>query len=222
MGTIPAPLVRSLKRRLGLVRAVETGTWVGGGALLLADAFDDVTTIELSPEVAARAREILAREPVTVLEGDSRTLLRPSMEPTFYFLDAHWCGGITGGAEAECPVLQELDAIAGGSPDDVIVIDDAKLFVEPPPPPHRAEDWPTLAEVEERIARHWPGHGVTVAHDQIVAVPARAADLIADWSSQPFVPPQRDRNPVRRALRRVKRLARRGPARTRPARRARG
>jgi hypothetical protein len=210
MGTIPAPLVRSLKRRLGLVRAVETGTWVGGGALLLSDAFDEVTTIEVSPEVAARAREILAREPVTVLEGDSRRLLQPSIEPTFYFLDAHWCGGITGGADAECPVLEELDAIAGGSRDDVIVIDDAKLFVEPPPPPHRVDDWPTLAVVEERLARHWPGHRVVVAHDQIVAVPQRAADLVEDWSSQPFVEPQRDRNPLRRVLRRVRRLVRRG------------
>lgn len=217
MGTIPAPLARSLRRRLGLRHAVETGTWVGGGALLLSDAFDDVTTIELSPEVAARAREILAREPVTVVEGDSRVLLRPSTEPTFYFLDAHWCGGNTGGVDAECPVLEELDAIAGGHADDVIVIDDAKLFVEPPEPPHRADDWPSVGMVEERLHLHWPAHRVILAHDQILAVPERAADLVERWASRPYVQPRRDRNPFRLALRKWRRWRTPRPGGTPPA-----
>jgi hypothetical protein len=208
VGTVPTNLARSLKRRLGLARAVETGTWVGNGALLLSDVFPEVETIELSPEVAASARETLAREATIALrEGDSRTLLAPSSRPTFYFLDGHWCGGATGGVDAECPVLDELDAVAGGHPDDVLVIDDAALFVEPPPPPHRPEDWPSLAEVEERIGRHWPGHVVVVAHDQIVAVPERARDLAEAWAAAPFEPPERDRSLATRVLRKRWQLA---------------
>jgi hypothetical protein len=207
MGTVPVGLARNLKRRLGLERAVETGTWAGGGALLLSDVFRDVTTIELSEEIATRAAEVLAREPIEVVQGDSRDILRPSTTPTFYFLDGHYMGG-TVAAEDQCPVLDELAAIAGGHDDDCIVIDDARFFVAPPPPPSPPEKWPTLAEIEERLKLHWPRHSMVVAHDQIVVVPERAADLAGRFAAAPFQQPRRERNLFRRGLRKARRLIR--------------
>ena len=111
---------------------------------------------------------------VTVQEGSSRyilpNLIDPS-KPTLYWLDGHWSGGVTGGAEDECPVLAELSAIAGGHPDDCILIDDARMFLAPPPPPHRPEDWPRYREIEDAIAKARPEHTVIEAHDIVVAVP---------------------------------------------------
>jgi len=208
MGTVPVTLARRLKRRLALRRAVETGTWAGGGALLLSDVFRDVTTIEVSEDVAQRAAVALSAESIRVVNADSRSVLHPSKVPSFYFLDGHWCGGSSGGEIDECPLLEELELIGGGHEDDCIVIDDARLFVDPPPPPHRPEQWPSLAEIEERLRKHWPHHAVVVAHDQIVAVPSRAADIAERFAASPFEPPRRERNLVRRALRKARRLVR--------------
>jgi hypothetical protein len=214
MGTVPIGLARDLKRQLTLRHGVETGTYTGRGALLLSEVFASVTTIERSEDLARETAAALLREPIRVVQGDSRKVLRPSREPTFYFLDGHWSGGRTAGEGDECPVLDELDAIAGGSPDDCIVIDDARLFVQPPPPPHDPGQWPSIAEVESCLARHWPGHVVVVAHDQIVAAPERAAGVVHAFAAAPFQAPARDRSPMRRLtrkLRKARRLVARWP-----------
>lgn len=208
MGTVPIGLARDLKRRLRLRQGVETGTYTGRGARLLSDVFASVTTIERSEDLAREAAAALLHEPIRVVQGDSREVLRPSREPTFYFLDGHWSGGRTAGEGDECPVLGELDAIAGGSADDCIVIDDARLFVQPPPPPHDPTQWPRLDDVERRLAHHWPGHVVVVAHDQIVAAPERAADLVHGFAAASLEAPARDRSRVRRLTRRLRKARR--------------
>jgi predicted O-methyltransferase YrrM len=210
VGTVPVELARDLRRSLSIDRAVETGTWVGGGALLLSDVFRDVTTIELSEAYARNAAEILRREPIRVVHGDSRAVLQPSDVPTFYFLDGHWSGGDTA-EDDQCPLLDELAAIAGGHPDDCVVIDDARLFAEALPPGHRRDQWPTLEEVERTLSAYWPEHVVVVAHDQIAAVPARAAAAVSRWAETPYVEPVRDTSVRGRIVRKLRRLARRIP-----------
>jgi hypothetical protein len=181
MGVLPHQLARDLRDRLGLVRAIETGTYKGGSARTLASIFPDVVTIELDHALHARAVERLAGIPaITAVQGSSRDRLAPLVDgdrPTLYWLDGHWSGGVTAGEDDECPVLDELEAVAAGHPDDCVLIDDARLFVAPPPPPHKPEQWPSLDEIEAAIRRARPEHHVVVVHDIVVAVPERAQDL---------------------------------------------
>jgi len=181
MGVLPHQLARDLRDRLGLVRAIETGTYKGGSARILASIFPEVVTIELDPALHRRAVDGLAGIPaITAVQGSSRDRLAPLVDParpTLYWLDGHWSGGATAGEDDECPVLDELRAVATGHPDDCILIDDARLFLEPPPPPHKPEQWPSLDEIEAAIRTARPDHHVAVLHDIVVAVPQRAEDL---------------------------------------------
>jgi hypothetical protein len=185
---MPQQLARDLRDRLGLVRAIETGTYRGRGTRLLADVFPRVTTIEVAPQLARAAAQSLASLPHVEVVGGSSADVMPTLideaQPTLYWLDGHWSGGETGGAGDECPVIAELAAIAKGHPDDCILIDDARLFLAPPPPPHAADQWPTYRQVEDAILSARPAHRIVVAHDVIIAVPERAADLAAAFAAR--------------------------------------
>jgi len=185
MPSIAKSLAELLRREVDLRRAVETGTYRGAGARRLAELFPIVVTIELSEELHAAAKARLADLPnVEAVQGHSvdrlGTLADPRV-PTLWFLDGHWSGGNTAGAEDECPVLEEIALLEGGHPDDVIIVDDARLFAAPPPPPHDPEQWPTLDEVTAAVHRVKPGHHVTVLADQLIAVPASAKAAIDDY-----------------------------------------
>jgi hypothetical protein len=190
VGSLPDQLVASLQRQCGLVRAVETGTFQGGGARQLAERFPEVLTIELSPEIQREAAARLADVPtVSSLLGDSREVLaglaNPRL-PTLYWLDGHWSGGITAGEGMECPLLDEIAAIAPGHPDDCILIDDARLFVASPPPPHDPAQWPTLMEVFDALRRTRPGSHVTLVEDTIIAVPQSAKPAVDRFALEIF------------------------------------
>lgn len=186
MGVLPKHLATNLRNQLGLKRAIETGTYRGHGTRLLASVFPEVVTIEVAPQLAQSAQAALSDVPgVTVRAGSSRDVLPETVDatkPTLYWLDGHWSGGVTGGAEDECPVLAELSAIASGHPDDCILIDDARMFLAPPPPPHRPEQWPTYRELEDALVAARPGHYVIEAHDIVLAVPASAAAAAAAFA----------------------------------------
>ncbi|RKQ92885.1 hypothetical protein C8N24_2741 [Solirubrobacter pauli] len=182
MGSVDLQLASDLKTALGLRRAVETGTFRGQTARGLAGVFESVLTIELSVELHRSAQEALRDTPaVTALQGHSVPVLEQVADPalpTLFFLDGHWSGGPTAGADDECPVLEELAAIGTGHPDDCILIDDARLFTASPPPPHKPEAWPTLLETIDALRAQHPEHHITLLDDQVIAVPARARRVI--------------------------------------------
>lgn len=191
MPSLKPALISALQGTLHLDRAVETGTFRGDGARLLAASFAEVITIELSEALAAQAAQALSSEPsIRVLQGHSVQRLAElrTGTPTLWFLDGHWSGGPTAGADDECPVLEELDVIANGHPDDVVVIDDARLFAASPPPPHDPEQWPTLLQVIDRLRARWPAHHITLLDDQLLAVPGRAKSPL-DRYGQDLAPP---------------------------------
>jgi hypothetical protein len=175
MGSVDLHFVSALATQGGLRRAVETGTYRGRTARSLATIFPEVVTIELSAELHREAAEALRDTPaVQALPGHSAQVLRDvrdATKPSLFFLDGHWSGGATAGADDECPVLEEIEVIAGGHPGDCLVIDDAQLFTSAPPPPHKPEAWPTLVEVFDTIRRGRPEHFVTLIADQVIAVP---------------------------------------------------
>jgi hypothetical protein len=177
MGSVDEQLAADLRDELGLVRAVETGTYEGATARKLGNLFPSVVTVEQSDVFYARATEALRDAPhITVLQGHSAPRLAEVAEPTptLYYLDAHWSGGLTSGEEDECPVLREIDALRAGHPDDCVIIDDARLFAAAPPPPHDPGQWPALPELFDALRSIRPGHFVTVLNDQVIAAPPRA------------------------------------------------
>jgi hypothetical protein len=188
MGSVDLALAADLCERLGLRRAVETGTFRGLTARSLARVFEEVFTIELSQELHHTASEALSDLPnVRVLHGHSARRLVEVADPavpTLYFLDGHWSGGMTSGVDDECPVLEELAAIGSGHPDDCFLIDDARLFTSAPPPPHRADQWPTLIEVFDALRERNPDHLITLLADQVVAAPARAKPAIDGYGQR--------------------------------------
>jgi hypothetical protein len=192
MGGVPTELAAELRAELDLQRAIETGTYLGGSARLLADVFESVTTIELSRELHEGARERLADVPaVRCLQGDSRELLHELVDPaipTLYWLDGHWSGGPTAGAGNECPVLSEVEQIGNGHQDDCLLIDDARLFVASPPPPHDPAHWPSLVELFDAIRASRPDVHVTVVADTIIAVPARAKGIVDRFAQSVLSP----------------------------------
>jgi hypothetical protein len=195
VGAVPQELAAELKTVLGLRRAVETGTYRGGGARALAGIFDQVVTIELSEQLFRTAADDLTDcDNVTCVLGDSCEQLgklAAEAVPTLYWLDAHWSGAATGGAAHECPVLGELEAIGAGHPSDCVLIDDARLFAAAPPPPHKADDWPRLMDVLDALRAHRPRHHVTVLHDLVFAVPPAARPAVDAFGRRPPEEPPR-------------------------------
>jgi hypothetical protein len=187
VGGVPHQLALELRDELGLVRAVETGTYHGGTTRELVAMFEHVVTIELSAELfATTSVELASLTGLTALQGDSAALLPSLVDadvPTLWFLDGHWSGGATAGQDFECPVLAEIAALADGHPDDCVLIDDARLFAAPPPPPHDPIQWPTLMQVLDALRAAHTDHHLTVLADLVIAVPSRAK-TIADRFGQ--------------------------------------
>jgi hypothetical protein len=183
MGTVPVDLARRLRDELGLVRGVETGTYLGDGSRLLASVFGEVVTIELSRDLAAQAARNLADCGVPrIVVGDSRDAL-PALvnmsKPTFWFLDGHYSGADTAGQDRQCPVLAEIAALASGHPDDCVVIDDARLFLDPNVAAMSGlnpAQWPPMTAVALALQEARPGSRVTVVDDQVICIPARAEE----------------------------------------------
>jgi hypothetical protein len=196
---VPEALALFLKQRLELRTFVETGTFGGRTAAWAARHFAAVYSIEASEKhwQAARTR-YAALDNVTFALGDSpRQLaaLMPRFDRPLFWLDAHWCGSDTAGGANECPLLEELAAIAAaGLPPPAILIDDARLFLQPPPAPARWEQWPDFAAVLAALRTCGELH-VVVCDDVIVAVPAPLTAELADFLRALAPAPAQDQAP---------------------------
>src|SRR5262249_54408993 len=109
---------------------VETGTYVGDTTAALAPAFAECFTIEMSPELYARASARFSSSPlIHCMLGDSADVLPHIVgrlkEPALFWLDAHASGGDTIDT-GKGPILTELAAIHSGTLKHVTLIDDAR------------------------------------------------------------------------------------------------
>jgi FkbM family methyltransferase len=184
-------LIQALQSALPLDVFVETGTFQAATTLAMAPRFRRLYTIELSKDLFERARERLRHLPqVEALHGSSPVVLRelsPQLKDggVVYWLDAHWCVGAgTAGSEAECPLLDELDAIGTLNERSVVLIDDARLFLAPPPVAHDASHWPRIDQVMQRLARLSATHAAYVINDVIVFAPPAAQAAVVAYARQ--------------------------------------
>jgi hypothetical protein len=153
------------------VRAVETGTFEGDTALLLAESFGSCVTIERSANLAQRARRRFAADDrISVIEGSSRNCLADAVpgaeQPALFWLDAHGFYDYAGEDEEENPLLAELSLIfrlRGTSP-TVIAIDDARgMGIQP--------GWPDIGAITAVMSES--GYTSAIIDDVLVATPAR-------------------------------------------------
>ena len=114
---------------------VETGTHLGD---TLADVAYDKSLQAVSIELAdnyyhAAQRRFANYANVQILHGDSGKLMPQVVaklqEPTLFWLDGHYSGGVTAKGDLETPVSGELEAIfASPVRGHVILIDDVRCF----------------------------------------------------------------------------------------------
>ena len=184
--SIPIDLAARLVEAEDIRYAVETGTYLGHSALMLADLLDEVWSVELKPEILEKARERTAHRPgIHLVEGYSPDVLPGILEqvpgPALYWLDGH--GGTFGADDVpahikECPVLDELEAIAKHPHADrsVVLIDDARAFLGPLL--HHRPDWPSFVDVADALGRD---RYVTILDDVIIGVPKDLRPVVDDW-----------------------------------------
>jgi hypothetical protein len=162
--------VLELAARFGTPVLIETGTHLGEMVQAARGAFDEIYSIELSPELHRRATRRFARDPrVTLLRGDSGEVLARVLErvdrPALLWLDAHWSAGATARGAVETPIEKELRAVAAHPRScPVVLIDDARCF--------GTGDYPTLEAVERWAREH--GYARCEVRDDIIRMVAAA------------------------------------------------
>ena len=176
----PAPAPEFVKRTtlaefgaaFGLDTLIETGTFYGGALYALKKQFKTLYSIELSPELAEKAKIRFRRYPhIHILQGDSGRILPQLMAdistPCLFWLDGHYSSGVTAKAELDTPIVAELQTILGHSnKEHVILIDDARLF-------DGTHDYPTIDFLRDLLARERPDYVFEVVNDAIRAYPTK-------------------------------------------------
>jgi hypothetical protein len=172
--------VQFLQRRYALGAFVETGTFRGDTTAFAARLFPEVATIEVDPACHAAASERLQGTGARVILGDSRVELPKLVAglegPALFWLDGHAGGGFHGEHD-DCPLLDELAAIAASPFEHFILVDDARAFLAPPPPPFDADKWPDLGEVLATVRARVPYYCVVLL-DVLICAPPGARDYV--------------------------------------------
>jgi hypothetical protein len=177
----PAPPPHAVKQRIVAAYAaafqagtlIETGTYAGDMVHAMRDRFDRIFSIELSEPLARRAsRRFRAAPRIRILQGDSGStlpgLLCRISSRCLFWLDGHYSAGITAGAEAVTPVIQEVETILDHAVDGhVILVDDARLFTG-------AGGFPTVQGLRRLVWLRRPTWHFSVRNDVIRIHPGAA------------------------------------------------
>jgi hypothetical protein len=179
----PNELILLLQKAYDVSHFVETGTFKGSTTAWAAGHFEQVTTAEYAKSIYDDTRQRLAHlQNVDFRFGDSRDVIRdivPQLqESVIFWLDSHWSGGETYGEKDECPLIDELQAIAQSPHAHYILVDDARLFLSPPQRPHLPEAWPSIAEVIDTIRAGRQPYYIVIIEDVIIAVPEAAKETV--------------------------------------------
>ncbi len=145
---------------------IETGTYLGDTVHALRRRFREIHSIELDVTLyEAASRRFAGARSVTIHYGDSATVLPDLLsrltEPALFWLDGHFSGGVTARGPRDTPVREELSSILRHPVEEhVVLIDDARVF-------GTDDQYPTIDEVREMVARERPSWAVRVERDVI-------------------------------------------------------
>jgi hypothetical protein len=181
-----AGLVQFMQARFSIRTFIETGTYMGDATGFAARIFPEVISIEVDPNFHRIAAERLSGTHARLIQGDSRIRLPKVVKklaaPALFWLDGHAGAGFFGPHD-DCPLLDELAAIAESPLEHFIFIDDARAFLAPPPPPFDADKWPDLGEVVTTMRRRLPYYCVEII-DVLICVPPAAKDCLRAFCNQ--------------------------------------
>ena len=167
-------LIHCIKRN-GYTNFVETGTYLGDTANVMAANGCRVFTIELSQKLYEQALTLFAaNDRVTCLQGDSAAVLAEVIErldaPALFWLDGHYSGGITAGAELESPIMGELDILRRARETRSELIDRSTIYVDDLEA-FGTEGYPTLEELQEVVRTSLPRHTFRIVNNALRIVP---------------------------------------------------
>jgi hypothetical protein len=154
-GGQPAPPPHSVKMSILLYLAdsikadnfIETGAYLGDTIRHMRVRFRCIKSIEIAEQFVRQLRQEFAGDQhIEIVHGDSgKELPRivPLLNgPTLYWLDAHYSGGQTEGAD-HVPIFAEIRAISELARDDhIIAVDDMKDF-------NGTDGYPTELELKD-------------------------------------------------------------------------
>lgn len=147
-------VVKRYAARFGARILIETGTFQGRMVAASQGWFDSIYSIELDEDLYQAARDRFKLQPhIHLIQGDSglelARLLPRVQEPSLFWLDAHYSGGITARGDEDSPVKDELRTILQHpTSDHVVLIDDAREFV--------GGSYPALDDLRRMMESHKP------------------------------------------------------------------
>ena len=156
--------IRNYKKSFNLRTLVETGTYLGRTVEVFLQDFDKIYSIELGEKLWRAASDKFKGWPhVEILHGNSGelipALLESVSEPCLFWLDAHYSQGRTVRGQKETPIREELRTILSHPVEGhVLLIDDARDFTG-------TNDYPTVDEIRQLVARYKATWQVTVRYD---------------------------------------------------------
>lgn len=159
-------MLRHYAKMYRLRSLVETGTYFGEMVDALKGEFEQIQSIELDDYLFERARRRFANySHIRILHGNSGSMLPLALasvdQPTLFWLDAHYSGGITARGDQLSPILNELHHIFRHPiRGHVIVVDDARLF-------GTDSAYPTVEQLQGFIERQSPPRKLEVMDDAI-------------------------------------------------------
>ena len=163
-------IIRNYAKKYSLKIFVETGTYLGQTVDDLSKDFKTVYSIELDKKLATQAKKnFLESKNVKIFQGDSSKVLKkivPGLnQPTLFWLDAHYSGGITAKGTKDTPIIEELNIISknliGGS---AILIDDAREFTG-------HGDYPKIERIKNFVSLKMKKYKMSVKDDIIRIYP---------------------------------------------------
>jgi len=113
---------------------IETGTYIGETVKSVLPFFDNIYTIEINRKLYLyNKKKFRKNKNVRVILGNSYKRLQEILpkinEPSIFWLDAHYSGGITSKSDGLTPIKKELKTILKfWKNNSVVLIDDARLF----------------------------------------------------------------------------------------------
>jgi len=146
---------------------VESGTYLGDTVEALRPHVDRVVSVEIEPELHARAVARFASAPgVEILCGDASDhlprVLAELAQPALVWVDGHFSGGVTGRGVEDEPAVTILTRLASAArPGTTLLVDDLRMFGDD-------AAWPTLEELVLAARAAFPFAAISAAFDALV------------------------------------------------------
>lgn len=167
-------LIDRIRQEHQLKVMVETGTFFGDTVENFREKFDRIISIELSEDLATKAKARFAGDSkISILQGDSSLILAQVLKgmpapPVLFWLDGHYSSEFfigdefikTAKGEINTPIVNELDIIFRSGVPSVILVDDARLFTG-------RDDYPTIEQIKMQVKRYRNNARVFVEKDII-------------------------------------------------------